>query len=131
MLSTEELLFLQAVKDEEKRQTDMGAAAALGAGVGGLGLGAAGAGVHGIGNVINRVKGATPNRMKPGMRLAGSFTGLALGGAFGAGISAMMQRESPAARLMAKMQSGSMDEFSTRELESILAATYNKPSQIM
>ena len=65
------------------------------------------------------------------MRMGGGLAGMILGGGLGAGVSALMQQESPAARLMAKIQTGSMDEFSTKELENILAATYNKPSQMM
>ena len=131
MLTNEEILLFQAVKDEENRQQQMQAAGLLGAGIGGIGLGTAGAAVHGAGNILNRVAGRTPNRMKPGMRLAGGLTGMILGGGLGAGVSAIMQKESPAARLMAKMQTGSMDEFSTKELENMVAAAYNKPSQLM
>ena len=131
MLSNEELLFLQAVKDEEQRQQSLQASALLGAGVGGATLGTAGAGVHALGNAVNRMRpNHKPNRIKPGARLAGGLTGMILGGALGAGTSALMQQESPAARLMAKMQTGNMDEYSTKELENLLAATYNKPSQL-
>ena len=131
MLTNEEILLFQAVKDEESRQQQMQAAGLLGAGVGGIGLGTAGSAVHGVGNILNRATGHTPNRMKPGMRLAGGLAGTILGGGLGAGVSAIMQKESPAARLMAKMQTGSMDEFSTKELENMVAAAYNKPSQLM
>ena len=130
MLSNEEVLFLQAVKDEEQRQQSLGASAALGAGIGGLAGGAAGNAVHQIGRGVNALTGRKPNRMKLGMRPAGSVAGIILGGGLGAGISALMQQESPAARIMAKVQTGNMDEFSTKELENLLAATYNKPSQM-
>ena len=131
MLSNEEILLFQAVKDEEERQNSMVAAGLLGAGVGGAALGTAGAGVHAVGNAVNRLRpGHTPARFKGGARIAGGLTGMILGGGLGAGVSAMMQQESPAARLLAKMQVGNMDEFSTKELENILAATYNKPSQM-
>jgi len=131
MLSNEEILLFQAVKDEEKRLSDMQAAGLLGAGVGGVALGTAGAAAHQVGRGINAIRGRTAPRLKAGPRLAGGFTGMVLGGGLGAGVSAMMQKESPAARLMAKMQTGSMDEFSTQELENLLAATYDKPSQMM
>ena len=125
------MLLFQAVKDEEQRLQSMQAAGLLGAGVGAASLGLVGNGVHQIGRAVNAVKGRTPNRMRPGFRAAGGLTGMVLGGGLGAGVSAIMQQESPAARLLAKMQTGNMDEFSTKELESLLAATYNKPSQMM
>ena len=132
MLSNEEILLFQAVKDEEERQNSMVAAGLLGAGVGGAALGTAGAGVHAVGNAVNRLRpGHTPARFKGGPRFAGGLTGMILGGGLGAGASAIMQQESPAARLMAKMQTGNMDEIDTKTLENLLAATYNKPSQMM
>ena len=130
MLSNEELLFLKAVEDEEQRQQSLGASAALGAGIGGLAGGAAGNAVHQIGRGVNALRKHEPNLRKPGMRMGGGLAGMILGGGLGAGVSALMQQESPAARLMAKMQTGNMDEFSTKELENMLAATYNKPSQL-
>ena len=130
MLTNEELLLFQAVKDEEQRLQSMQAAGLLGAGIGGVALGTAGNAAHQIGRGINALTGKTPVRAKPGMRLAGGLTGMILGGGLGAGVSALMQKESPAARLMAKMQTGNMDEYSTKELENLLAAAYNKPSQL-
>ena len=131
MLTTEEILLFKAVKDEEERQQAMQASGLLGAGVGGVALGSLGNAAHQVGRGLNALARRTPNAVKPGFRVAGGLTGMILGGALGAGVSAMMQKESPAARLMAKMQTGSMDEFSTKELENMLAATYNNPSQMM
>lgn len=131
MLSNEELLMFQAVKDEEKRLSDMQAAGLLGAGVGGVALGAAGNAAHQVGRGINAIRGRQAPLLKAGPRLAGGLTGMILGGGLGAGVSALMQQESPSARLMAKMQTGSMDEIDTKTLENLLAATYNKPSQMM
>ena len=131
MLSTEEQLLFQAVKDEEERLQQAQAAGLLGAGVGGVALGTVGNGLHQIGRGVNVLAGRKPNRAKPGFRLAGGLTGMIVGGGLGAGVSAMMQRESPAARLLAKIQTGNMDEYSTKELENILATTYNNPSQMM
>ena len=131
MLTNEELLLFQAVKDEEQRQQSMQAAGLLGAGVGGVALGSLGNAAHQVGRGLNALAGRKPRVGKPGMRLAGGLTGTILGGALGAGVSALMQQESDAARLMAKMQTGNMDEFSTKELENLLAAAYNKPSQLM
>ena len=130
MLSNEEMLLFQAVQDEEERLQSMQAAGLLGAGVGGVALGTVGSGVHQIGRGVNVLAGRKPNRARPGFRAAGGLTGMILGGGLGAGVSAMMQKESPAARLLAKVQTGNMDEYSTKELENLLAATYNKPSQM-
>ena len=131
MLSNEEILLFQAVKDEEDRQNSMIASGLLGAGLGGAALGGAGSAVHAAGNAINRLRpGHTPARFKGGARIAGGLTGMILGGGLGAGVSAMMQQESPAARLMAKMQTGDLDDIDTKTLENLLAATYNKPSQM-
>ena len=131
MLTTEEILLFKAVKDEEERQQAMQAAGLLGAGVGGVALGSLGNAAHQVGRGLNALTNRTPNAIKPGFRAAGGLTGMILGGALGAGVSAIMQKESPAARLMAKMQTGNMDEFSTKELENMLTATYNNPSQMM
>ena len=130
MLSTEEILLFKAVEDEEKRLADMQAAGLLGAGVGGVALGGAGAAVNGVGNMLNQVvrPNHKPARFKTGARIAGGLTGMVLGGGLGAGVSALMQKESPAARLMAKIQTGNMDEVDTQTLENLLADTYNKPS---
>lgn len=132
MLSTEEILLFKAVEDEEKRLSDMQAAGLLGAGVGGVALGGAGAAVHGAGNMLNQVvrPNYQPARFKTGARIAGGLTGMVLGGALGAGASAMMQQESPAARLMAKIQTGNMEDIDTKTLENLLADTYNKPSNM-
>lgn len=132
MLSNEELLLFQAVKDEEERLQSMQAAGLLGAGLGGAALGSVGSGVHALGNAVNKMRPKhKPNRLKPGPRLAGGLTGMIIGGGLGAGVSALMQKESEAARLLAKIQSGNMDNYSTKELENLLAATYNQPSQLM
>ena len=133
MLSNEEILLFQAVKDEEKRLSDMQAAGLLGAGVGGVALGGAGAAAHSAGNMLNQVvrPNHVPNRFKGGPRLAGALTGMILGGGLGAGVSAMMQQESPAARLLAKIQTGNMSDIDTKTLENLVAATYNKPSNMV
>ena len=131
MLSTEEMLLMQAVRDEEERLQSMQAAGLLGAGVGGVALGTVGSGVHQLGRGVNALAGRKPNRARPGFRAAGGLAGMILGGGLGAGVSAMMQQESPAARLMAKMQTGNMDDIDTKTLENLLAAAYNKPSNMM
>ena len=132
MLSNEELLLFQAVKDEEERLQSIQAAGLLGAGLGGVALGTVGSGVHALGNAVNKMRPKhTPKRFKPGPRLAGGLTGMIIGGGLGAGVSAIMQKESEAARLLAKIQTGNMDAFSTKDLENLLAATYNQPSQLI
>ena len=105
MLTVEEALLFQAVKDEEARQAQLEQAAVLGA-VGGAGLGTAmGTVPHSVGVLINKGKDSLANRqglsprvpygtrLKSGFRMAGGLTGLILGGGLGAGAAAMMKRE--------------------------------------
>jgi hypothetical protein len=145
MLSVEEALLFKAVQDEEKRQQAEQAATVLG-GAGGAVIGAAAGTIpHKIGNAVNNLKdaaartqGLTPapsirRTLKPGPRMAGGLTGLILGGGLGAGMAALMKRESDAGALLGKIQAqrGELDEQDTRVLAKLLGETYNNPSQLM
>jgi len=134
MLTVEEALLFQAVKDEQARQEAMQQATTAGA-VGGAALGAGiGAVPHTVGKAINRMRPKhTPNRFKPGTRLAGGLTGMILGGGLGAGTAAVMKQESDAAKLLGKIQAqrGELDEFDQRVLGELLGEIYNQPSQFM
>ena len=142
MLTVEEALLFQAVKDEEARQAGLEQAAVLGA-VGGAGLGtAAGTVPHSVGVLINKGKnalqGLSPRvsygtRLKPGFRMAGGLTGLILGGGLGAGAAAMMKRESEAGELLGKIQAqrGQLSEMDERRLGELLGQIYQNPSQII
>ena len=95
---------------------------------------AAGSIPHKIGEAINGLKGVEPSvgrALKPGFRAAGGLTGAILGGALGAGVAAVMKQESPAARLMGKLQAGGdMDEYDRQQLANELASIYNNPSKL-
>lgn len=137
MLSPEEALLFQAVRDEEAAQMSMQAGLGAGA-LGGALLGAAGGTIpHKLGNAVNTLRGrnkkSVARSLKPGYRMAGGLTGLILGGGLGAGMAAMMKQESPAARLLGKIQAqgGNMDAADQEMLATLLGDIYQNPSQLM
>ena len=124
-VSIEDILLARAQQDEASRPST-GTVASLGA-TGGALLGMmAGQPVHNAGVLINKMAGRQPNRLKPGMRMAGGLVGAVLGGALGAGARQMMIQESPAARMLAKVQTkGELSYADQQALENILADTYS------
>ena len=133
MLTPQEALLFQAVKDEQERQEAANLALTLGA-VGGAGIGVAGGQLpHMVGRGINKVRGHKPNPIKPGPRMAGGLTGAILGGALGAGTAAIMKQESEAARLLGKLQAqgGKMSSNDQAILANLLGDIYQNPSQLM
>ncbi len=137
MLSPEELLLFQAVKDEQDRQDAINQGGIVG-GIGGAALGALGGTVpHKLGNALNKLKGTQAKTiarsLKPGFRMAGGLTGLILGGGLGAGMAALMKKESDAGQLLGKIQAqgGQLDEMDQMQLSRMLGEMYNSPSQFM
>ena len=136
MLTPQEALLFQAVRDEEAAQMQAQAATFGGAGIGAL-LGTAGGAIpHRLGNAINNLRGVkrTPMRsLKPGWRMAGGLTGMILGGGLGAGMAAIMKQESQAANLLGKVQAqgGQMSEVDQAVLGKLLGDIYQNPSQLM
>ncbi len=134
MLSAQEALMMQAAYDEQDRIQAQNTAGLLGAAGGGLMGVAAGTVPHKIGAAVNALKGspATGMRsMRPGFRAAGGLTGAILGGALGAGMAGIMKSESPAARLMGKLQAGGdIDEYDRMQIANELASIYNNPSRL-
>ena len=137
MLSPEELLLFKAVQDEKERQDAIEQAQTLGS-IGGAVLGTVGGVIpHGLGNAINKLKGTKPKTiarsLKPGFRMAGGLTGLILGGGLGAGMAAMMKKDSDAGQLLGKIQAqgGEMDEMDQMQLSKLLGDMYSNPSQFM
>ena len=145
MLSPQEALLFQAVKDEEAAQMSQNAALGLG-GAGGAIIGAAAGNIpHKMGVALNNLRDRAASRqglspvkkpmrmLKPGPRMAGGLTGLILGGALGAGMSALMKKESPSAQLLGKIQAqgGNLDSEDERILGELLGAIYNNPSELM
>ena len=133
MLTPQEALLFQAVKDEQQRQEAAELALTLGA-IGGAGIGVAGGQLpHMVGKGINKVRGRKPNPIKPGPRMAGGLTGAILGGALGAGTAALMKQESDAAQLLGKLQAqrGQLTSSDERMLAQMLGDIYQNPSQLM
>ena len=124
-VSIEDILLARAQQDEAERPK-LGTATSLGA-AGGAALGVlAGQQVHGAGRLVNRVLNNKPNPIKPGFRMAGGLVGAILGGALGAGTRQMMIQESPAARMLAKVQTeGELSYADEQALQNILADTYS------
>ena len=117
----EDILLARAQQDEQSRMS-AGTGALLGAGIAGT------AGVT-VGDLAQRLKSGVFGKgpaLKPGMRMAGGLVGAVLGGALGAGAAQMMQRESPAARLLAKLQTqGDLSASDQQALQNVLADTYS------
>ena len=133
MLTPQEALLFQAVKDEQQRQEAAELALTLGA-VGGAGIGVAGGQLpHMVGKGINKIRGRKPNPIKPGPRMAGRSSADILGGALGAGTAAIMKQESEAARLLGKLQAqgGKMSSNDQAILANLLGDIYQNPSQLM
>ena len=126
-VSIEDILLARAMKDQEAGP-DMGTSALIGAGLGGT------AGIT-VGDLAERLRPMTQqrvmpsgpmSRLKPGYRMAGGLVGAILGGALGAGTKAMMQQNSPAANILAKLQvQGELNPRDQQALQSILADTYS------
>ena len=137
MLSPEELLLFKAVKDEQEYQDSLSQGGMVG-GIGGAALGALGGTVpHKLGNALNKLKGnqtkTIAQSLKPGFRMAGGLTGLILGGGLGAGMAALMKKDSDAGQLLGKIQAqgGELDEIDRMQLSKLLGDMYSNPSQFM
>lgn len=136
--SIEDILLLKAQQDAVNRE-DNGLAATAGALVGATGGAIAGAPIHHLGQLTNKLKdrlaegqGLTRNRgqqlrsgLKPGARMAGGLVGAMLGGSLGAGVQQMATADSPAATLLAKLQTGGLTFQEEQQLERVLADTYS------
>ena len=124
-VSIEDILLARAQQDEANRP-GAGMPVALGAGGGALLGMMAGQPVHNAGVLINKMSGRAANPIKPGMRMAGGLVGAVLGGALGAGAREAMIQESPAARMLAKVQTqGELTASDQQALQNILADTYS------
>ena len=66
------------------------------------------------------------HKLRPGSRMAGGLVGLIVGGGLGAGVQQMAFSQSPAARMLAKLQTGGeLNPLEVQELEEVLTGTYN------
>lgn len=72
------------------------------------------------------------NKVRPGARMAGGLVGALVGGGLGAGTAELVKRESPSARLLAKIQTqnGRLTSQDEAQLESLLTSTYSNLSDI-
>ena len=70
------------------------------------------------------------NKVRPGARMAGGLIGAMAGGALGAGTAELVKRESPAARLIAKIQTqnGRLSPADAQQLQQLLTDTYSNIS---
>ena len=123
-MNAEQALMYQLQK-KLKQTPSLGTAAGYGATTGAA-LGAlAMSPVHAGGMMINKMRGRSNNPIKPGYRMAGALVGAILGGGLGAGIRQAALQESPAARILAKVQTtGELDAYDRAALENILTDTY-------
>lgn len=114
--SIEDILMAKAMADAQNRPTT-GGAAGMGAALGGT-----------LGALAPVAKGASVGgNIKT--RLAGSLVGLLVGGGLGAGTRQLAIQESPAANMLAKIQSqgGQLSQYDAAQLQSILRDLYNNP----
>ena len=125
MASIEDLLMYKAQEDAAAKPT-VEQALLTGAPIGALVGVAGGNTAHNIGAGINKLAGRTPGRFVPGNRMAGGLVGAILGGALGAGVRNMAVQTSPAATLLAKLQSGTFTESDQLELARVLEDTYQQ-----
>jgi len=64
-------------------------------------------------------------------RMAGGLVGAILGGGLGLGVRQMMVKESPAANMLAKLQStGELGAMDRLQLQSVLKDIYNNPGAL-
>ena len=138
-ISIEEALLAKAQQDQQN-QMSTGTAALLGSGAGALIGATAGAVPHSLGLQINKIKDRlaegqglvrspmqkVKTAVRPGPRMAGGFVGALLGGGLGAAAQQAAMQNSPAAVLLAKLQTeGSLSPSETQQLQSVLADTYS------
>ena len=137
-VNLEDILLLKAQQDAANRGDNTLGSLVGGAAGGSIGL-VAGQLAHDAGKnaLLQRLADRTQipnaplkpgalNAVRPGGRMAGGLVGLITGGALGAGVQALATRESPAARLLAKIQTqGELSPAEAEELESVLTDTYN------
>ena len=139
-VSIEDILLAKVAADQANTPSTgaaAGAGAALGAGIGAL----AGNDVHNLGKALNGLKdrlaadrGMTRTRgqnvrsaLRPGNRMAGGLVGMILGGALGAGTRQLMVQESPAAAMLAKVQTqDSLSHAEVQALQNVLGDAYNQ-----
>ena len=123
-MNIEQVLLAKAQQDEQDKLTT-GQSAGVGAGIGML------AGVIGSDGQMDQemMRRRMQGQSSPGRgivkRMAGGLTGAILGGVLGAGTREILLKESPAARMLAKLQTGDISPADQQALQNILADTYS------
>ena len=123
-MNIEQVLLAKAQQDEQDKLTT-GQSAGVGAGIGML------AGLVGSDGPKDQemMRRKMQGQSSPGrgivQRMAGGLTGAILGGALGAGTREILLKESPAARMLAKLQTGDISPADQQALQNILADTYS------
>ena len=120
--------MLQAQQHAEEQDLQGALMTAGGTGSGALLGSLIGTVPHSLGQRKLRKEGITPNKARPGARMAGSLVGALVGGGLGAGTSELVRRESPEARLIAKIQvqGGRLTETDKMQLQEMLASGYDQ-----
>ena len=130
MPSVEDMLLLAAQQKAAENQTASLAPVNGGAALGGLGGYGVGSAYHHTGRLLNHIQNKTPNRFKPGMRMAGGLVGAMGAAALGAGAQQILlggnARENDAARLLAKAQVGQLSDADMYAMEHILTNEYSR-----
>ena len=84
----------------------------------------------GTGSALGALPGFMMGRGVRG-RMAGGLFGAIMGGGLGLGVRQMMIKESPAANMLARLQTtGHLDEMDKYALQSVLKDIYNNPPQM-
>jgi len=138
-INLEDALLAKAQLDQQN-QMGMGTTALLGSGAGALIGATAGAVPYAVVNQVNKLKNrlrggealvsgpmeTMRKAVRPGPRMAGGLVGALLGGGLGAAAQQAAMQNSPAAVLLAKLQTeGSLSPSETQQLQSVLADTYS------
>ena len=136
--SIEDILLLKAQQDAANRDNN-GAAIAAGALVGTAAGTLAGTPIHAVGQLSLKLKdrlaagqGLTRttamqmrDKVRPGARMAGGLVGAILGGGLGVGAQQMATANSPAASLLAKLQTTGLTAREEQQLQRVLTETYS------
>jgi hypothetical protein len=118
----EDILLMKAAQERQEKMSPQTGAI--------LGAAAVGAGGLAIGDLAQRlnptiVKGNFGARLQPGRRFAGGLVGAVLGGALGAGVASSQRNYSPAAALLAKVQTqGELSAADQNALQAVLQDIY-------
>ncbi len=122
-ISIEEALLARIQQDQQNQMSPQ-TGALIGAGL----MGTAGISVGDLAQRIGASQGPKNlgQKLTPGRRFAGGLVGAILGGGLGASVATQAKQSSPAAQLLAKLQTeGNLSPSEVNSLQGVLADTYN------